>query len=99
MNINYGSNKKLRSIITLPEFKNWKDSILEIIKRDNPVIIFEHSDLYFKVPSETRIHISDLFSLQSYEIHLIRSGENEFKYLLAFNNSLKELDKEIPSKL
>ena len=34
MSINYGSNKKLRSIITLPEFKNWKDSILEIIKRE-----------------------------------------------------------------
>ena len=76
--------------------KNVLDGALEIIKRDNPVIIFEHSDLYFKVPSETRIHISDLFSLQSYEIYLIRSGENEFKYLfledIDFRNSSDNID-------
>ena len=76
--------------------KNVLDGALEIIKRDNPVIIFEHSDLYFKVPSETRKHISDLLSLQSYEIYLIRSGENEFKYLfledIDFRNSSDNID-------
>ena len=61
--------------------KNVLDGALKVIKRDNPVIIFEHSDLYFKDPSQVRKQISDLFSLQSYEIFLIRNGEKEFKYL------------------
>ena len=76
--------------------KNVLDGALEIIKRDNPVIIFEHSDLYFKVPSETRKHISELFSLNNYKIYLIRSGENEFKYLfledIDFRNSSDNID-------
>ena len=76
--------------------KNVLDGAIEIIKRDSPVIIFEHSDLYFKVPSETRKHISELFSLNNYKIYLIRSGENEFKYLfledIDFRNSSDNID-------
>ena len=76
--------------------KNVLDGASKIIKRDKPVIIFEHSDLYFKSPLETRKHISDLFSLQNYQIYIIRRGEKEFKYLfledINFRNSLANLD-------
>ena len=76
--------------------KNVLDGAEKIIKRDKPVIIFEHSDLYLKNPLETRKHISDLFSLQNYQIYLIRRGENEFKYLfledIDFSNSIDNLD-------
>ena len=76
--------------------KNVLDGAAKIIKRDKPVIIFEHSDLYLKNPLETRKHISDLFSLQNYQIYLIRRGENEFKYLfledIDFSNSIDNLD-------
>ena len=75
--------------------KNVLDGALEIIKRDNPVIIFEHSDFYFKVPLKIREHISELFSIQNYEVYLIRSGEREFKYLfleaIDFRNSLNNV--------
>ena len=37
--------------------KNVLDGALKVIKRDNPVIIFEHSDLYFKDPSQVRKQI------------------------------------------
>ncbi len=76
--------------------KNVLEGATEIIKRDKPVIIFEHSDLYFKAPLEIRKQISDQFSLQSYEIYLVRSGEKAFKHLflecIDFRNSLDFVD-------
>ena len=35
MNKNFGSNKKLKSILNIYEFKHWKNSILELIQQEN----------------------------------------------------------------
>ena len=35
MDVNFGSNEKLKSIINISNLKNWQKSVLEIIKTEN----------------------------------------------------------------
>ena len=49
-----------------------------------------------RFPQKPEKNIPELFSLNNYKIYLIRSGENEFKYLfledIGFRNSSDNID-------
>ena len=52
----------------------------DLIKRDKPAIVFEHSDLYYEAPRETRKDIAEKFQMLNYEIYFIRSGRFVSQY-------------------
>ena len=52
----------------------------ELIERDRPAIVFEHSDVNLETPLEVRQYISDKFHTLSYKIYFIRQVYNKFQY-------------------
>ena len=47
----------------------------ELIERDRPAIVFEHSDQYYDDPNKIRSEISGKFKTLNYEIYYIRVGQ------------------------
>ena len=52
----------------------------DLIERDRPAIVFEHTDTYYETPLEVRKHISSQFQSLNYEIYLLCQGRKIFDY-------------------
>jgi len=61
----------------------------ELIKRDRPAIIFEHSDSYYESPRKIRDDIAEKFAELKYNIYCIRAGQliSRYCFLEAFDFS------------
>ena len=56
------------------------DGAWDLIERDRPAIVFEHTDTYYETPLEVRKHISSQFQSLNYEIYLLCQWRKIFDY-------------------